>query len=460
MNSEDIDELLHKQESERLEFKSADASVRTIAAAVCSLLNAKGGTVVVGVRDGGEVEPVPDVEQQVRKIEAFLRENLSPPSLWSASRETVSQGRIIVIDVPAGSERPYVCDGSIYVRKGAQTLPADAETIRRLVAQQYRAPVQWERQPSADLAFADLDEREICRTAEDGRQKRNYAFQNADDATEVLKDLGLVQSGIPTNGADVLFGKKPSSRLPQTRIRGTVYATNKGGDFVDDRLFEGNAMALLEQVFSFVEQHVRVESRFKAGKIIREDRPEYPFAALREGLINAIVHRDYSVSTGGMAVGVYPDRIEIWNTGRLPEGWKPRDLRKEHVSQPANPRMAHVFYLRGIIERVGRGTLKILDECATAGLRPPNWRETPGGITLVLYGERRRAHLNSRQRRLLERLRPGDELRPGDYYAELEGEVSQRQAQRDLSHLESAGWLRKEGEGPSTVYIRSEQKAP
>jgi ATP-dependent DNA helicase RecG len=280
------------------------------------------------------------------------------------------------------------------------------------------------------------------------------------DATEVLKDLGLVQSGTPTNGADVLFGKKPSSRLPQTRIRGTVYATNKGGDFVDDRLFEGNAMALLEQVFSFVEQHVRVESRFKAGKIIREDRPEYPFAALREGLINAIVHRDYSVSTGGMAVGVYPDRIEIWNTGRLPEGWKPRDLRKEHVSQPANPRMAHVFYLRGIIERVGRGTLKILDECATAGLRPPNWRETPGGITLVLYGERRRAHLNSRQRRLLERLRPGDELRPGDYYAELEGEVSQRQAQRDLSHLESAGWLRKEGEGPSTVYIRSEQKAP
>ena len=195
------------------------------------------------------------------------------------------------------------------------------------------------------------------------------------------------------------------------------------------------------------------------GKAIREDRPQYPFAALREGLTNAIIHRDYAVVTGGMAVGVYPrSNPDLGNTGRLPQGWKLGDLRKDHPSQPANPHMVHVFYLRGMIERIGRGTLKILDECKAAGLRPPQWKETAGGITLIFYGERQRAHLNPRQRRLLERLRRGGELRPGDYYAEVEGEVSQRQAQRDLSQLGiGRRLLRKEGEGPSTVDIRTDQ---
>lgn len=146
--------------------------------------------------------------------------------------------------------------------------------------------------------------------------------------------------------------------------------------------------------------------------------------------------------------------------GRLPKELKISDLKKTHPSLPANPHMAHVFYLRGIIERVGRGTLKIVEQCKAAGLRVPQWKEAASGITLTFFSQQQRQRLNRRQRDLLERLKPGEELKPSDYYADIESVVSQRQARRDLAGLESAGWLRQEGEGPSTVYIRTERKAP
>jgi ATP-dependent DNA helicase RecG len=258
----------------------------------------------------------------------------------------------------------------------------------------------------------------------------------------------------------VLYGENPGPRLPQTRIRATRFAADKGGDFLDDRVLEGCASALLEQVFEFVRQHVRVEARFNPSKLAREDRPQFPLTASREGLINAIIHRDYGLTSGGMAVGIYPERIEIWNSGRLPSGLNVADLKRAHPSLPANPDMAHVFHLRGLIERFGRGTLAIIEQCREFGLPPPEWKAAPSGVTLTLRATRQVKALNERQKALLLRLEPGQSLEPGDYYRQMEGTVSQRQAQRDLSNLERGGWLRQEGEGPSTVYVRTDLSAP
>jgi len=122
--------------------------------------------------------------------------------------------------------------------------------------------------------------------------------------------------------------------------------------------------------------------------------------------------------------------------------------------------MAHVFYLRGIIERIGRGTIKIVDQCRTAGLKPPQWKATRSGITLTLFGGQHPVKLNGRQKELLHSLTPGETVEPADYYAKMDGVISQRQAQRDLSRLESGGWLRQEGDGPATIYVRTEKPGP
>ena len=459
MTSKMNDALLGKPESARHEFKSFRAEPAEIAVSVCAMLNGDGGTIVIGVDDHGQVESGIDVHGFASKIESYLNANITPPSLWSVSSIAARDGEVIEIDVPAASDKPYVYDGSIYIRRDTGSAPANPAEIRELVTQRYAEATPWEKRPAMGLEMSDLVPEQIRQTVDMASQTRNYLFNHPNDPAAVLSDLGLMQSGIPTNAADVLFARNPSCRLPQTRVRATVYKSDKGDDFVDDRLFEGNAFELLKRVFGFVEQHVAVRAEFKPGSLAREDRPQYPFWALREGIVNAIIHRDYSVFSGGMSVDVYPDRIEIWNTGHLPQGWTLRDLTREHPSQPANPNMAHVFYLRGVIERVGRGTQKIVADCMATGLLPPQWLEAAGGIRLIINGRRQEVRLNRRQRELLDRLRPGEELRPKDYYAEHEETVSQRQARRDLSDLVKGGWLVQQGKGRAMIYRRTDQAA-
>lgn len=107
-----------------------------------------------------------------------------------------------------------------------------------------------------------------------------------------------------------------------------------------------------------------------------------------------------------------------------------------------------MFYLRGIIEQVGRGTLKIVNDCQAAGLRSPEWKEVPSGIKLVFHGRHRKIQLNRRQRELIARLQAGDRLRPSDYYGETEGVVSERQSRRDLTGLEKGGLAASGGPRP------------
>jgi ATP-dependent DNA helicase RecG len=456
----DIEDLVAAGESEHLEFLGADADPERIAATACAFLNTRGGNLIVGIDPRGKPRSVPGAARKARAISEFLQQHLTPQAPWSISVDQLSGQEVITVAVPRGLDRPYVCQGTIFLRQDAQTVRADAAAVRRLVEEQYLAPTRWERLTASGVELADLSEPEIQRTVTLAEQTRGYRFSRPNDPWDVLGDLGLMRQGQLTNAADVLFGNNPGRRLPQTRIRATVFAEDKGGDFLDDRVLEGCAFAVLEQVVGFVQQHVRIESHFRAGSLARQDRPQYPFDALREGLINAIIHRDYADASGGMAVGIYPERIEIWNSGRLPEGLSVSALRRPHPSLPTNPDMAHVFHLRGLIERIGRGTVKIVEQCREFGLPPPEWKAAPSGITLVFWAEKPVKSLNERQKALLQRLRAGQALKPRAYYDEMEGTVSQRQAQRDLSDLETRGWLRQEGEGPTTVYVRTELPAP
>jgi ATP-dependent DNA helicase RecG len=117
---------------------------------------------------------------------------------------------------------------------------------------------------------------------------------------------------------------------------------------------------------------------------VRRDTPTYPWGALREGVMNALTHRDYAAFDGQLSIQIKSAQIEIWNPGRLPEGMTVQDLPRGHVSRPPNPNIAHVFFLRGLIERVGIGTQRIVQECQAAGLPDPVWELRAGGVSLTL----------------------------------------------------------------------------
>lgn len=145
----------------------------------------------------------------------------------------------------------------------------------------------------------------------------------------------------------------------------------------------------MPQIFNFIRRNLPVRSKFRVGNPKREDQLMYPEDALREGLVNALVHRDYADYRGGISVSIYPDRLEIWNSGEFPEGITPEVLKETHPSLLRNPDIAHIFHLNDYMERIGRGSLMIRESCQKIGLPEPTWKSTHQlGVTLTFWAKK------------------------------------------------------------------------
>jgi ATP-dependent DNA helicase RecG len=447
--------------SERVAVVQTMEPWEKVAQHVCAMLNGQGGTVLVGGQSARGSGRMPTEEDAVAARQ-LLQEKIVPRALLTVSLDPTSAGRVISVDVPAGQDRPYCFDGTVYVRSGRQTTRADVATLRAMVEAKALEVERWERRPALGLELADLDGRSLEETERRAQERRGYRFQDPRNSSAVLMQLGLLRSGQLTNAADVLYGRQVAVRLSQTRLRAVCYETDKGGRYIDERLFEGPALGLIEDVLAFLQRHVAIAAEFPAGSLRRESRPQYPFEALREGVVNALVHRDYAAFSGGVSVSVYPARVEIWNSGHLPEGVSLGDLRRPaHASILVNPDISHVFYLHEFMERVGRGTFKIIQQCQSLGMRPPQWKDEQSGVRLTLFAATRRkasqARWNERQQALLHELRAGEALGTGEYRKRFAPEMTERQARRDLDQLKAEGYLQRRGAGRTSRYERTEK---
>ena len=191
--------------------------------------------------------------------------------------------------------------------------------------------------------------------------------------------------------------------LRVARFRGVSYTA----DFTDNRQFRGNAFTLLAHAERFLSDHIPIAGRILPDSFVRVDEPLYPRDALREALANALCHRDYSSGGSSVSVGIFDDKLEISSIGPLPFGLTPEMLFQPHDSRPWNPLIANGFYLRGIIERWGRGTIKMAELTTAAGLPQPEIEDFGGAVTVRFrpsrYNPPQRAELDltERQREIL-----------------------------------------------------------
>lgn len=454
--------LLRDGESPTVAFVSSASAVDEIGQNVCAMLNSEGGVILIGAnQDGNVIHPVSEL--QADHLRSFLHQNVSPRALFSVAIDETPDGPVISLDIPKGQDRPYLFNGAIYLRKGTSVEMADASELRQMVQTSSAEPERWERRVSSGFDSGDVDTELLNQVVQMAVERRGYVFENSRDKLSVLSDLALMRFGQLTNAADVLFGRKVSVRHPQTRLRCVRYETDKADRFIDEQLFEGPAFLLLENVMAFFKRHTSITAEFSDESLNRQVKPEYSFQAVREGLVNALAHRDYAGFSGSVSVSIYSDRVEIWNTGKLPKQLKIQDLRAPtHASILINPDISHVFYLHGLMERVGRGTYKIVQECRRLESSQPEWKSVSGGVRLTIFaaipGNRKEVNLNGRQRQLLDDLQPGQEISTAEFLHRFGAGVTDRQARRDLSELEDLGLLEKYGRGPATVYQRTEQE--
>ncbi len=455
------DRRIKAGESKTVEFVHHLENLESVSKHVVAFLNSGGGTVYVGVEDDGKVVGVPDAENMAKRLYADLQKAISPKALFSVTTEPREDKQLVVIEVPGGKDTPFVSDGTLYLRKGKHSVKATGEDLQQLLQERSVEVERWERRGSPALTIKELDYAEIRRTVQEAASKNRFQFRDVKNTESVLMDLGMWSRGMLTQAADVCFGQKPAMRNPQVRLRAYAFESDKGGNYLDQDDIVGPIAKIIEQANVFIRRNSPLAAKFLPDSLKRDNIPAYPDYAIREGLVNAVAHRDYAAFSSGATVTVYPDCVEIWNSGRLPKGWNADKLRHNHPSLPPNPDIAHVLFIRSFMERIGRGTQKILEACREAGLPLAAWSADEDGITLTIYNhasdESPQQRWDNRQKKLMGSLKPGEAIAPGDYLERFATGIGDRQARRDLGELENAGFLRREGKGKATVYVRTQR---
>jgi ATP-dependent DNA helicase RecG len=381
-NSFIIDNLLQQAQSDRLELKGG-AKLDIIAKEITAFINCRGGDLILGVDDNKKVIGIENAAQLALIIQNYLTNNIVPIAPISVIPISYKHKEIILISVWEGANKPYSFKQIIYNRVGKSTIVAKETEIRSLIEDRKNADFNWERMPVLGAELQDLDRYEIQRTIELVK-KREYQRTYIDEE-DFLIQQGLMVNGSITNACIVLYGKKPTRYIPQSKIRLTVYPDkNATNTFLEDRFFEGNIFSNISSVFTYLD--ALYAKTIKIEGIHRTEKKNYPEIALREGILNAIVHRDYKSANGFLQISIFSDRTEISNYGSLPEGITVADLKKEHPSILRNPDIANICFIRQYIEMVGSGIIRILSECKKNGFKTPKWVDKNNILLLTFPG--------------------------------------------------------------------------
>ena len=253
------------------------------------------------------------------------------------------------------------------------------ERLRGLLERSHRRR-RWESETAAGYTIYDLDQDEVLRTGRLQSGSPRLPESSAAEIHDGLERLGLGRKNRLSNAAVVRFGTRLAPEFTQCQLHMARFRGKDKSEFLARRQIVGHAFQLLDEAMRFLRRHLPVAGRVQPGLFEPQDEPLFPVAALREALVNAICHRDYGRPDGAVRLAIYGDRLEIWSDGALPVGVVPEDLRREHRPRLRNPLIADVFYRRGLIERWGRGTEKIVELCVRAGHREPEFGETRCGL--------------------------------------------------------------------------------
>ncbi len=377
-----IKDLLQKNESATLEFKTC-IDKDEVGKVICSFLNRDGGQLVIGTEENQKIIGIKNAEKSASELQNFLIEEIVPEPAVSVDVQTVEKKNILVVSVWQGTNQPYIFKGGIYYRRGSSTVQADSKQLAALIHNESERNQRWESKSAIEVEVEDIDLNEVHECIKEAN--RAGREQNLpDNPLRFLSKYGLYKNGDFTNAAVVMFGKNPVGFFPQVRIRLSVFKTDKSGEkLLYDKIFDSNLFKSIRQITDFFDIAYGVSSSFQSTRWQRTDKPSFPRLAIREAILNAFIHRDYSSFSSSIAINIYPNKLEINSFGSFPKGITIKSLSGDHLSVPVNPDIAHIFFLRSWIEKIGIGTVKMIAHCKELGFKPPVWKLKDNNVTVT-----------------------------------------------------------------------------
>lgn len=436
-------------ESQNIEYKESwrDEYLKWI----CGFANAKGGKIYIGKDDKGKVVGVAKFEKLMEDIPNKITNHLgiaADVNLLEEAGKHYIEIEVYPYDVPISYHGKY------HFRSGSTKQELSGNALNEFLLR--KTGKTWDDVIEPNATLADVDEKAIA-AFKRGAIKSNRLPQVEDekDVLQIFKNLRLTEGDKLKRSAVLLFGKDPRNFYINAFLK--IGKFGKADDeLLSQEVIEGNAFELANQTLEILDKKYFTKSISYEG-LQRIETTEYPYEAIREVLLNAVVHRQYLGAP--IQISIYDDKLMIWNYGTLPEDLTLEDLKQKHTSHPRNPFLADVFFKGGLIEAWGRGTLKIISECKAAGLPEPETKVMSGGIAVTIfkdiYNEKqlKKFDLNERQLKAVMYVKGFGKI-TNKIYQEL-CDVSKATATRDLTELvDKKNLFEKLGiTGAGTVYL-------
>jgi ATP-dependent DNA helicase RecG len=464
MEARDVLKLIKRGEGESVEFKVEKVDSKELAQAMAAFSTLKGGVILIGVSDDGKVAGVKSVGKLREKVLNVGLDTCDPRIFPGVVVVKIEGKNVVAVKVPEGFIKPCYAYRVPYTRVENRCIPLRHEEAERL--RHETRLLTFEKLPVKNAGVKDLDKNKVVWYAQKRSEIRRKDMGSL-RIEDILINLGAVtrqdRKLVPTVAGLLFFGARPRDFLGNAiadcaRFKGTNMI-----EFMDRTVLEGSIPELIDQVELFVRKNTRT-----AAKIVDFERinvPEYPHAAIREAIANAIAHRDYFFSGAVVRVMIFDDRIEVESPGKLPRGVDLKHLEGRHV--PRNETIAQLLYDVGYIEKFGTGIRRMREEMKSHGLREPVFAEEGEFFKVTFYGPGERIldlakpqrgtdlkeiGLNERQIQALKlMINERRKMTIRDYVNMFQ--VNKRTAIRDMQKLVKLAFVEKHGERRGAYFV-------
>lgn len=417
--------------------------VENIKNTVIAFANTNGGKVYIGIEDDGTVVGIRNIDETMLKCTNALRDSIKPDiTLFSdCSVKNIENKNVVVLEIQKGTASPYyiaskgIRPEGVFVRQGASTVPATETAILKMIKETDGDEYEDVRSLNQDLTFSE---------AAKVFDKENILF-----GVPQQKTLGIINAdGVYSN-----LGLLISDQCVHT-VKAAVFEGTEKTVFKDRFEFSGSLLKQLNDVFEMIDRYNRTRSEFDG--LYRVDMRDYPIEAIRETLLNALVHRDYSFS-GSTLISIFDDRMEVVSLGGLVKGIVYDDIMLG-ASILRNKKLANLFYCLKLIEAYGTGMPKIISSYADYSVKPKiEVSDNAFKITLpntnAVNGEKVIESLTDKEKECYELFESNNSLTRKQVEKALS--ISQPFAVRILNALAQKQLISRVGSGKNTKYQRN-----
>lgn len=378
-----VTELLRQNEGKTLEFKRDLSSPDKVMRTLVAFANGAGGTLLVGVEDGTrKVVGLVDAVRIEEQLANFISDRIAPRLLPEIHLVPWRRTHVLAVEVFPSPSRPHYVKATgfpagVYVRIGSTNRQADTAAVAEL--QRVVRGVSFDEEALPELNSEALDFR-----------LASECFAPVRKLTRAhLRTLHLLvthqRRDVPTVGGVLLFGKDRLTHFPDAWLRAGCFAGTDRSTIVDSSNLTGTPVHAVQDALRFVQRNTRRAVEVEGER--HREVWEFPLVALREAIVNAVVHADYAQRGSPLRLAIFSDRIEIENPGNLPPGLTIEDIRRG-VSKLRNRVIGRVFHELGLIEQWGSGIQRMSAACRRAGLPEPELEEIGTGFRVTLRRQR------------------------------------------------------------------------